>query len=104
MLEMQDYTRKELKIEAVQVTEENFEELRALCGGKLGKSGNDGANFIQVPVVNPIKPRHARAFIGDWVTHSKTDGSWKVYLSTAFASSFSPDRIQRNNVFEDSSS
>lgn len=84
----QKYIRKPFFIDAIQVTEENFEQIAKWCGGtvKTEKRGKKDVRFIEVPVVRPMSDRQTKAFVGDWVLFS--NGSRKVYTSQAFDNSF----------------
>jgi hypothetical protein len=89
------YARKPLIVEAVQVTEENFEELSKWCQGTI--QNNDGTTWdgnrvdprsqhIHVRVHNPRSGRQARAFVGDWLLY--TEMGYKIYNTKAFIGSF----------------
>jgi hypothetical protein len=89
------YARKPLIVEAVQVTEENFEELSRWCQGTI--QNNDGTTrqdgdirprdqHIHVRVHNPRSSRQSRAFVGDWLLY--TDMGYKIYNTKAFIGSF----------------
>lgn len=88
------YVRKPLIVEAVQVTEENFEELASWCQGTI--RNNDRTPFngnvdprnqhIHVRVHNPRSGRQSMAFIGDWLLY--TELGYKIYNTKAFLGSF----------------
>ena len=84
----QKYIRKPFFIDAIRVTEDNFDKVAKWCGGtvKTEKRGKKDVKFIEVPVSRPMNDRQAKAFIGDWVLFS--NGSWKVYTNQAFENSF----------------
>lgn len=89
------YVRKPLIVEAVQVTEENFEELASWCQGSI--RNNDGTPYtdgvveprsqhIHVRVHNPRSGRQTKAFVGDWLLY--TELGYKIYNTKAFLGSF----------------
>lgn len=82
------YIRKAFEIDAVQVTEENFEEVAKWCDGDIRteKHGRKDVRYIQVRVNRPLNERQTKAFIGDWVLYAGT--GYKVYTNKAFTSSF----------------
>jgi hypothetical protein len=88
------YVRKPLVVDAVQVTEENFEELARWCQGTIqnndGTTNNGEVNprsqHIHVRVHNPRGVRQSRAFVGDWLLY--TDMGYKIYNTKAFLGSF----------------
>src|SRR3954469_10262195 len=90
----QKYLRKPLYVDAVQVTEENMEEIAAWCQGDV--RSNDGSDpevssygkYVHVRVHNPRSVRQTRAFASDWILY--TDRGYKVYSSVAFHASFDP--------------
>ena len=97
-LKIENYTRKPFPVEAVQVTEENLNEVAQWCVGDVHTSTktlrNDAGEetgkiklpFIKVNVHRPLNDRQTKAFIGDWVL--KSDSGFKVYTMKAFDNSF----------------
>jgi hypothetical protein len=103
------YVRKQFPVEAVLVTEENFEEVANWCGGNIKPDAAEG-NYIRVHVKHPLNSRQTRAYAGDWVL--KAGVSFKVYTAKAFENSFveasalnapdgPPSQDEVFNVFED---
>lgn len=89
------YIRKSFGVDAVQVTEANFAEVAAWCGGF---PMNDGTRkYIQVDVKHPINPRQTRAYVGDWVLSS--DKGYKVFTDSAFKKQFVPDTTEAEDEF-----
>ncbi len=94
-METQQYQRKPIIVEAVQVTEENFTEVAQWCQGaivgkhglSLGNLSEDKSKFIRVRVINPQRVRQTKAFVGDWVLYSEYNG-YKVYTNGAFENAF----------------
>lgn len=83
-IKTQRYVRKPIYVDAVQVTEENFEELALWCQGDIKRGGT--GRFIFVRVTQPKTPRQTRAFVGDWLLY--TDTGYKIYTEQSFKSSF----------------
>jgi hypothetical protein len=80
------YVRKPLYVEAVQVTEANFDEMVAWCNGAVEVEEGNGKKFIRIWVHNPMGPRQTKAFVGDWILrHQK---GFKIYTQKAFEASF----------------
>lgn len=90
------YVRKPLFVDAVQVTEENFEKLAKWCFGEISNVDetpldpdapvDPSKQYIHVRVHNPKNPRQTRAYVGDWVLY--TERGYKVYSTKAFQSNF----------------
>jgi hypothetical protein len=98
------YVRKPLYVSAVQVTEENFAEIRQWCMGEIqNKDGSDlpdGAEIdpktqmIRIRVHNPQSQRQTKAFVGDWILY--TDRGYKIYTDKAFKDNFDPVDTTKN--------
>lgn len=85
------FIRKPLFVEAVQVTDENFDSIAKWCHGDICADGADhvkppGTKYIRIHVLNPMNPRQTRAYVGDWILY--TDKGFKIYTDNAFTSSF----------------
>ena len=91
------YARKPFVVNAVRVTEENFDEIAAWCKGTIVTDPPEGVEienfvkYIDVPVQNPQSERQKRAFVNDWVLVYGR-GSFKVYTDNAFAKAFVPHK------------
>jgi hypothetical protein len=90
------YVRKPLYVDAVRVTQDNFDEIANWCQGDVRTNGSEpeegdfpGARYIHVRVHNPRSPRQTKAFVGDWILY--TNRGYKVYTQKAFQGSFEPD-------------
>ena len=91
MIETQQYARKTFIIEAVQVTEDNIEEVAEWCSGDVRQVvGKDTEikRYVKVRVHHPLNERQTKAFVGDWVLYAGT--GYKVYTPKAFAGCFIP--------------
>lgn len=87
MLEISRWTRKPFDVEAVQVTEDNAEEVATWCQGTIVRH-EEGGDYIKVRVLRVINEKQTRAYIGDWVLYAGT--GYKVYTDKAFKKSFVP--------------
>lgn len=94
-LETQMFQRKPFQVEAVQITEDNFEHVAAWCGGSIVTvqetrhqtllPGNP-KRYIQVPVARPLNKRQAEAYVGDWLLFASK--GFKVYANRPFLKNF----------------
>lgn len=97
-LKIEPYTRKSFEIQAVQVTEENLEEVAKWCKGEIVTPADAKKNrYIKAPVRRPLHLRQTQAFVGDWVLLFNTN--FKVYTDLAFRENFYPAR--KNEVGTD---
>lgn len=90
MLKIEEFHRRPLAVQVVQITPKNMREAAAWCRGEI-KETHPNANgntrkFIQVPVSRPVSNRQTQAFVGDFVCKAET--GFKVYLQNAFPQSF----------------
>jgi len=83
MIETTTYVRKPFEVEAVEVTEENIEEVKDWCQGYLD---TDNRPFIKVKVARALNERQTKAYPGDWVLYAGT--GFKVYTAKAFHRTF----------------
>lgn len=100
-LETRNYSRVPFHVDAVQVTEENLEQIAEWAGGEV-KTANrtirdaegkptgekEKARYIKIETHRPLNERQTRAFIGDWVL--KSDSGFKIYTAKAFSECFVP--------------
>jgi hypothetical protein len=85
-------------VDAVQVTEQNFADVRRWCFGEVGNIDDSPVDpaadfeptkqFIHVRVHNPKNPRQTKAHVGDWILY--TERGYKVYTNKAFLANFDP--------------
>lgn len=94
-LKTQMFQRKPFQVEAVQITEENFEKVAAWCGGSIvtvedrGNTPNKPGvlkRYIQVYVSRPMTKRQSEAYIGDWILFASQ--GYKVYANRPFLKNF----------------
>ena len=92
-MEPRNYVRKPFVVEAVQVTEENLQQVEQWCDGSTQTEprGDEGRSvtWINVDVRNPLTKRQTQAFVGDWVLKGKR--GFKVYTDKAFGENFNPE-------------
>lgn len=94
-LETKMFQRKPFEVEAVQITEDNFEKVAAWCSGSIVTvqetrhqsllPGNQ-KRYIQVPVARPLNKRQAEAYVGDWLLFASK--GFKVYANRPFLKNF----------------
>jgi hypothetical protein len=92
------FRRKELVVDAVQVTRSNFTDIARWCFGEIrnvdgtpfNATGdiNPDTQYIHVRVHHPKSPKQTRAYVGDWILY--TDLGYKVYTNKAFVANFDP--------------
>lgn len=99
VMDIQKFVRRSFDVRAVQVTEDNLEEVTAWAHGDL--QGDGDRIYISVKVKHPLNKRQTQAFVGDWVL--KTQKGFKVYQDEAFKRNFQPyedlSAAVRQNVF-----
>lgn len=86
MMETVKYVRRPFEVDAVRVTDENFDNVAAWCDGVVEDDGEK--KFIKVRVAKALNERQTKAFVGDWVLYAGT--GYKVYTAKAFNRSFEP--------------
>lgn len=88
-METSTWYRNPFEVEAVQVTEENMQEVAEWCGGRLNRGQKPDVEnwFIKVRVFRAMHERQTMAFVGDWVLYAGT--GYKVYTDEAFHKCFS---------------
>lgn len=104
----EEYVRKPLIVEAVQVTAENFETMARWCAGEIRNLNetpitadtelDPSAQYIRVRVHNPKHPNQTKAKVGDWLLYT-TVGGYKVYTDKAFRANF--DKVEEPKDFSD---
>ena len=85
------HVRKPLFVDAVRITDANFEDIAKWCQGEIQQDDapvgtSTGKKFIKIRVHNPKNPRQTKAFVGDWLLY--TERGYKVYTNKAFHASF----------------
>lgn len=88
-VETTSYVRKPFEVSAVQVTEENMEDVKDWCQGVVEYEGESVTRrFIRVRVARVLSERQTKAYVGDWVLYAAT--GFKVYTQKAFHKTFEP--------------
>jgi hypothetical protein len=92
----QKFVRKPLFVEAVRVTEENFETVARWCFGRICNIDETPVDmsldaeplkqYIHVRVQNYKNVRQTQAHVGDWILY--TEKGYKVYTTKAFQTNF----------------
>lgn len=97
-LQTQTFQRKPFQVEAVQITEENFEKVADWCGGSIVTVQEplhkqlkqlfpgEPKRFIQVAVARPLTKRQTEAYVGDWILFASK--GYKVYANRPFLKNF----------------
>jgi hypothetical protein len=94
-IETQKFARKPFFVDAVQVTEENMEEVAKWCQGDIltdpkaltaPETSGEENPYVKVRVHRPLSDKQTKAFVGDWVLYAGT--GFKVYTDKAFEKSF----------------
>jgi hypothetical protein len=88
-IETQKFIRKPLIVEAVRLTNANFDAVAEWCQGEVAtarEGRQSGKKYIKVRVHNPKHPRQTQAFVGDWLLY--TEKGYKIYTNKAFRLSF----------------
>lgn len=96
-LKTKKFQRKPFQVEAIQVTEENFEKVAEWCGGAIvtvqEPHHGDGhlfpfepKRYIQVDVARPLTKRQTEAYVGDWILFASK--GFKVYANRPFLKNF----------------
>lgn len=82
-MDFKDYARKPFTIKAAEVTDDNFEEVAALCGKSI-QVNQKGDRFILVN--RRIIPNGFKIFVGWWITIM--DDNIRCYPPRSFESQF----------------
>src|SRR5665811_2296227 len=94
-LKTEKFARKPFYIDAVQVTDENLQEVADWCQGEVrtevqahsAPSGETGqAKYVKVRVHRALNERQTKAFVGDRVLYAGS--GFKVYTEKAFENCF----------------
>lgn len=93
-MKTQKYIRKPFPVEAIQVTNDNMNDVAVWCKGNLewtpaqsAPAGDNGRRrFIRVPVFSAKSEQQTMAFDGYWVL--KAGNSFKVYGNATFRKDF----------------
>lgn len=94
-METTKYVRKPFFIDAIQVTEDNLDEVAKWASGDI-RTDNENKKYIKVRVYMPKNDRQSKAFVGDWVLYAGT--GFKVYTTKAFSASFEVAEDQNAKV------
>jgi hypothetical protein len=81
MIELKRFTYAPVFIQAVQVTEENMQEVAEFCGGEVVRGKDDEPDYIRLRTKGALTKRPT-AYEGDWIFKSGT--TYKIYTEKAF--------------------
>jgi hypothetical protein len=87
------YARKPFFVDAVQVTEENLEQVAEWVPGahiRTQRVNDVDKRYLKLKITKPQNDRQTKAFPGDWVLFSEESGEYKVYTKNAFNRAFEP--------------
>lgn len=84
ILEYETFVRTPFKIEAVEVTDENIEQIAEMLGSKIYVDNRTGSTFIGVD--NEQMPGIYRIYAGFWVT--KMGHRYRAYSQQRFLKEF----------------
>lgn len=102
------FVRRPFEVEAIQVTEENFDAVAEWCQGKIvtvtppeaGLFENpETQRHIAVEVARPLSRRQSEAYVGDWVLYAHK--GFKVYSNRAFQKNFN-EKLEELRVTSES--
>lgn len=97
-LDIKKFMRRTFDVDAVLVTEENFEAVAEWCGGKIvtitptaqshlpGLEDLQEQRHISVEVSRPLNRRQTEAYVGDWILYANK--GFKVYTNRPFQKNF----------------
>lgn len=97
MLETNQYIRKPFNIDAVQVTNENMQEVAAWVNSEVRT--DDVGQYVKVRVHRPANDGQTKAYVGNWVLYAGT--GYKVYTEKAFTRDF--DQVSGESKMIDTS-
>lgn len=90
------YVRKPLFVDAVQITEANFDDIADWCQGEISQDEATSKKYIKIRVHNPKNLRQSQAFVDDWLLY--TERGYKVYTNKAFRGSFDEQSVVQASV------
>lgn len=95
MPEFTDYVRKPFKIEAVQITDDNMDELCELVGKEVQSKGNTRYIVLNKRII----PNGFRAYVGWWVT--QMGDQLRCYPNRIFHDQFTAMNEEWQDWFKD---
>ena len=87
MLDLKKYKRKELIVSAVEITDENMEEVAEWCRGRIQLDENKERRIVGMKVFHPVNKRQTQGYVGDFMV--KLNG-FKVYEPKSLNNMFDP--------------
>src|SRR5687767_10988775 len=95
MLSTGKYTRRSFEVEAIRVTNRNFDEVAEWCGGAIVVGDDKEDTYIKASVAYGRTERQTRAYVGDWVL-KMGQKSFKIYTDKSFRKCF--ERLPSINI------
>lgn len=83
-LDVNQYARKPFTVQAVQVTQENIDDVALWSDGKVVNEAD--SQFVKIDVRRPLHERQTKAYPGDWVL--RAGQGFRVYNDSAFRNQF----------------
>jgi len=97
------WEKKAHSLQAVQVTEMDMEEIAAWCDGKIYIRKDEGEEpqfYIQFTAIHHKQKQTMKAFVGDWITWSKTSQSFHHYRDTTFRRGYHPGHELFEKIYQ----
>lgn len=91
MVTTKKFVRVPLYVDAIQVSNDNIEEVAKWVKGSIQQTDirkRGLEKYIFAPTHSPMNERQKMAFPGDWML--KTDKGFKIYTNDAFKNMFEP--------------
>lgn len=89
------YKRRDIPLDAVQVTKDNLEAVAAWCGGSVRGTKLPKSEQV-IEWYNPLFPDHPTiASVGDWIVRDENGAHW--FNSMMFVSYFEPVRAKEEH-------
>lgn len=98
-MDFKEFTRKPFDVEAVEITEENFDEIFALIGREIKEEGDKKWIIVERRVL----PNINKVTVGWWLT-KMGENNFRCYSPKAFSDQFESlideDGLVKHNVFD----
>lgn len=92
-MQFDKYVRVPFLVEAVEITEENFDEVAALIAKEVVETGSGRR---QIVIDRDVIRNGHKANIGGWLT--RMDGKYRYYSKTAFEQQFVPSHEYSGDI------
>jgi len=98
-MEFSQYVRRPFKVDAIEITADNIDEIADLGLGEVRESEKDGKPYISLN--RRVVPNVARAYLGWWIT--KMDDNYRCYSPKAFKAQYLPQETVARAAHKDES-